>query len=106
MKAAEPAPEDEEVTRARDLRERDEFSQRLKAKDDDKTKKLMEAKMSKEDREEAERRKQAEGIKDEVEYSEMMTDMRVYSREEYLKKRESQKVQALQDIVNDEEFLR
>eukprot|EP00656_Telonema_subtile_P018829 TRINITY_DN20221_c0_g1_i3.p1 TRINITY_DN20221_c0_g1~~TRINITY_DN20221_c0_g1_i3.p1 ORF type:complete len:896 (+),score=330.60 TRINITY_DN20221_c0_g1_i3:191-2878(+) len=67
---------------------------------------MMEQKMSKEDREEAERRKLAEGIQDEVEYAETMSDMRVFSREEYLKKREAQKIQALEDIVNDEEFLR
>lgn len=103
---AAPAVEDAEVARARDLRERDEFSERLRAKDEEKTRKMMEQKMSKEDREEAERRKAAEEINDEVEYSEMMSDMRVYSREEYLKKREAQKVQALEDIVNDEEFLR
>ncbi|KAJ3186910.1 hypothetical protein HDU85_006946 [Gaertneriomyces sp. JEL0708] len=91
-----------ERERERDLKERDEFAARLREKDKEKTKKLVEDKSSKADAEVQKRRSLAEN-KDLQE--EVMPDIRERSRQEYLRKREEQRLQLLQSRIQDEEFL-
>eukprot|EP00884_Botryococcus_braunii_P008381 jgi/Botrbrau1/17544/Bobra.0864s0003.1 len=92
---------DEEEERERDQREKQEFEERLKARDEAKTRKIAEAKLSKEELEEIERRK----YKTEEEKDALVPMLRDVSRQEYLKKREEQKLQELEDALKDEEFL-
>jgi pre-mRNA-splicing factor ATP-dependent RNA helicase DHX16 len=78
------------------------FEDRLRARDDDKTKKLTERKLTKEEIMEEERR----GVhKTAEERDALMPDLRKVSREEYLKKREAQKLDELKDMIEDEKFL-
>ncbi|PSK46235.1 Pre-mRNA-splicing factor ATP-dependent RNA helicase-like protein cdc28 [Elsinoe australis] len=90
-------PEDEEE---RDRRERIEFEKRLRAKDDKSTKHLAGAKASKEDKEAARRRELADD-KDKRERE--LKDIRLRSREDYLKKREAQQLALLRKQVAEEE---
>lgn len=97
----EPDNEDPEVARLRDIRERDEFAERIRKKDDDKTKKLAgDRGGTKEARDEAAKRKVLAESED-VDWS----SLREYSRQVYLEKREGQKVQALEDDIRDNEYL-
>ncbi|KAJ3050520.1 hypothetical protein HK097_008539 [Rhizophlyctis rosea] len=114
----------EEEDRERDLRERDEFAQRLRDRDKEKTKKvykflvlcnilgatrlpclsqqLIEDRSSKNDEEAEIRRKLAE---DRTARSTAIPDFRQRSRQEYLRKREEQQLELVQKRIQDEEFL-
>lgn len=84
----------------KDLKERDEFAQRLKQKDAEKTKKLVEDRSStKEGKEVARRRALAE---DAAAREAAMPDLRLRSRQEYLKKREAEKIALLRKQVTEE----
>eukprot|EP00210_Caulerpa_lentillifera_P006915 g6612.t1 len=87
--------------RLRDLKEKEEFEERLRIRDEEKTKRLMEKKLSKEEQQEANRRNYTS--RDEKES--LVPKLREYSRQEYLGKREDQKIQELRDMIEDEQFL-
>lgn len=92
---------EKEDERLRDQKEKEEFEERLRLKDEEKTKRLMEKKLSKEEQEDANRRK----FKSQNEKEELIPKLREYSRQEYLGKREDQKIQELRDMIEDEQFL-
>ncbi|MCJ1452500.1 hypothetical protein MMC28_002843 [Mycoblastus sanguinarius] len=100
-----PEPELDEATKAeremeRDLAERDEFARRLNIKDSEKTKKLVEDRSStKEGKEVARRRALAE---DAAARQAAMPDLRERSRQEYLKKRETEKLALLRKQIAEE----
>ena len=86
----------------RDLKEKEEFEERLRRRDDEKTRKLTERKLTLEEQMELERR----GLnKTEEERNAMIPELRKFSREEYLKKREVQKLDELKGMIEDEEYL-
>ncbi|RDW79865.1 putative pre-mRNA splicing protein PRP2 [Coleophoma cylindrospora] len=89
-----------ERERRRDLAERDEFAKRLHSKDADKTKKLVEDRSStKEGQVLAQRRRLAE---DAAARSAALPDLRERSRQEYLKKRETERLALLRKQVAEE----
>lgn len=89
-----------ERARQRDLAERDEFAKRLNRKDAEKTKKLVEDRSStKEGKEAASRRALAE---DAAARQAAMPDLRERSRQEYLKKRETERLALLRKQVAEE----
>lgn len=89
----------------KDLKERDEFAERLKQKDAEKTKKLVEDRSStKEGKEVARRRALAENA---AAREAAMPDLRLRSRQEYLKKREAEKIALLtKQVIEESEELR
>ncbi|KAJ3191994.1 hypothetical protein HK101_007192 [Irineochytrium annulatum] len=101
-RSARENPEDEEERLLRDKRERDEFVERLKKKDEDRTKQLVEDKSSKGNEEAAKRKKIAD---DAAMRQAALPSMREVSRQEYLKKREAQRLELLQKELQDEEML-
>ncbi len=89
-----------ERDRQRDLQERDEFAKRLKKKDDEKTKKVVEDRSStKEGKDLAQRRLLAEDVQ---RREAAMPDLRLRSRQEYLKKREEMQLALLRKQVAEE----
>ena len=102
-----PQPNDEldeeaakEKAMAQDQAERDEFARRLVLKDSERTKKLVEDRSStKEGREVARRRALAE---DAAARQAAMPDLRERSRQEYLKKREAERLALLRKQVREE----
>ena len=79
----------EKKTREKDLKERDEFAERLKKTDKEKTRKLAESKkLKKDDQKELTTKKK-----------------RLKSRRQYLKMREGQKLEELKDKIIDEEIF-
>lgn len=88
-----------ERDRQRDLKERDEFAKRLANKDDEKSKKFVEDRSSTKDGEVAKRRALAE---DTAARSAAMPDLRLRSRQEYLKKRETERLALLRKQVAEE----
>ncbi|KAG2437125.1 hypothetical protein HYH02_011381 [Chlamydomonas schloesseri] len=95
-----------EEARNRDQAEKQEFEERLRAKDEAKTKKLAEdrarSRMSKEDQRREEMQKRYE---DENERGGLMPMLREVSRQEYLRKREDKKIQELEDELEDAKYL-
>lgn len=86
-----------------DIRERDEFAARLKERDKLKTKNVEEKKYStREEKEAAERKRLA---LDREARLKGLPDLRVRSRQEYLKKREEQRLELLSKKIQDEEML-
>ncbi|KAF8533343.1 P-loop containing nucleoside triphosphate hydrolase protein [Trichophaea hybrida] len=102
----EPEEEMDEETRAeleriRDLEERDAFSKRLKKRDEEKTKKLVEDRSStKEGKLLAQRRALAD---DAAAREAALSGLRERSRQEYLKKREMEQLALLRKQVAEEE---
>jgi len=89
-----------ELERQRDIAEREAFAQRLKSKDDDKTKKIVEDRSSTKDGKIlAQRRLLAE---DAAARSAALPDLRERSRQEYLKKRETERLALLRKQVAEE----
>ncbi|KAL9027899.1 MAG: hypothetical protein Q9180_007257, partial [Flavoplaca navasiana] len=89
-----------ERARERDLTERDEFAKRLNKKDAEKTKKIVEDRSStKEGKEVARRRALAEDM---IARDAAMPDLRERSRQEYLKKREAERIALLRKQVAEE----
>ncbi|KAK3263317.1 hypothetical protein CYMTET_27869, partial [Cymbomonas tetramitiformis] len=86
--------DDEEAQKDRqrkaDQLEKEEFEERLRAKDDEKTVKVTD-KMTKAQQEEAAKRT----FSSKEEQEAMMPDLREFSRQEYLKKRQKQQMQSL-----------
>lgn len=90
-----------EEERRRDIKERDEFSKRLKNKDDSKTRKVVEAQTSKKAFEEAAKRLKL--VHDDRE--KLLPKLRVQSRRDYLAKRKEDKVAELEADILDDEYL-
>ncbi len=102
-------PEDEEARRERerleDLRERDAFAERMKERDKERSKKVVEDRSSKNSgavAEAAERRRLAD---DAEARSRAMPNLREHSRQEYLTKREMQQIELLKREIADDEAL-
>ncbi|KAG0150240.1 hypothetical protein CROQUDRAFT_58456 [Cronartium quercuum f. sp. fusiforme G11] len=89
-----------ERERLEDARERDEFAERLKAKDRDKTKKIVEDKTSKLTPDQI-RRRDLEN--NEEARKAAMPEVRKRARQEYLSKRELQQIELLKQEILDEE---
>jgi len=89
--------EADERKRLEDLRERDEFAERLKTKDKEQTKKLVGEKITEKAAAEALKKKILANDKETREV--VLPDLRDKSRYEYLKKREEQKVAVLQQTI-------
>jgi pre-mRNA-splicing factor ATP-dependent RNA helicase DHX16 len=100
-----PESELDEETRAerarkKDLKERDDFAKRLARKDDERAKKLVEDRSSNRDGKGlAQRRALAD---DAVARSEAMPELRLRARQEYLKKRETERLALLRKQVAEE----
>jgi hypothetical protein len=106
METEEEATARQEREREEDLRERDAFAERVRDRDKEKTKKLVEDRSSKrlkgEAAEAALRRELAE---DADARDRAMPNLRERSRQEYLKKREIQRVELLRQEIADEEAM-
>ncbi|KAF8584703.1 hypothetical protein K439DRAFT_1129960 [Ramaria rubella] len=104
----EKEDEDErrEKERLKDLRERDAFAERIRQKDRDKTKKVVEDHSSKRSAgaaaEAAQRRQLADDTAARVA---AMPSLREHSRQEYLSKREIQQIELLRKEIEDDENL-
>ncbi|KAI0785231.1 putative pre-mRNA splicing factor [Abortiporus biennis] len=100
--------EDEETRRERkrleDLKERDAFAERVKERDREKTKKVVEDRSSKgaAAADAAARRQLAD---DSIARERAMPNLREHSRQEYLSKRELQRVELLKKEIADDEAL-
>ena len=96
--------EDEEEKRKRDLEERDAFAERVKQRDKERTKRIVEDRSSKSGaaQEAAERRRLAD---DADARSRAMPNLREHSRQEYLTKREIQRIELLRREIADDEAL-
>ncbi|GAB6023367.1 Putative pre-mRNA-splicing factor ATP-dependent RNA helicase dhx16 [Chamberlinius hualienensis] len=90
----------QERERMEDLKERDEFANRLKAKDKDKTRNIVE-RSDKKAYEEAAKRLQLEAD----DRKKIVPKLRVESRRKYLVKRKEDKLVELEGDVKDEEYL-
>lgn len=90
----------EEEARRRDIKERDEFSQRLKKKDEDRTRKVVES-TSRKAYEEAAKRLKLEADDREK----LLPKLRIQSRRQYLEKRKDDKVAELEADILDDEYL-
>lgn len=99
--------EDEETKRQRemeeDLREREEFEARLRARDEGKTKKLTERDMTEAERAEAQRR--GAHLENDEDRMDLLPELRKVSRQEYLKKREMQKLEELKESIRETEYF-
>lgn len=102
-------PEDEVARRERereqDLRERDEFTERVRRRDKDKTKKVVEDRSSKASGAAAEAAQRRQLADDSVARTLAMPSLREHSRQEYLTKRELQQVELLRKEIADDEAL-
>lgn len=92
--------EDEELKREKDLRERDEFAERLKKRDKEHTRNLAE-KSDKKAHEEARKRLQME----EKDKRALVPELRDRARKEYVKKRKMEKVDMLREDIEEEEKM-
>ena len=89
-----PAPEPEEDQEERDRREKKEFEKRLKNRDSESTKKLIEDRSSQREQADAERRAQAGKLSEQE-----MKALRLRSRQDYLQKRSAQELLLLRKQV-------
>lgn len=89
-----------EENRLKDLKERDEFSKRLKRRDEEKVKKVTEA-SSKRSYEEAAKRLKLEA----EDREKILPKLRIHSRRKYLEKRKDDKVIELEADIADDEYL-
>ena len=89
-----------EKNRKEDLKERDEFAERLKKRDKEKTRNLVE-KSDKKAYEEAKKRLQM----DKEDRRKMIPDLRDKARKEYVKKRRVEKIDELREDIEDDEQL-
>ncbi|KAI9263728.1 P-loop containing nucleoside triphosphate hydrolase protein, partial [Sporodiniella umbellata] len=90
----------EELERIKDIKERDELSQRLKDKDKSKTKKTIEDRSAKEGSEAFKRRNLAD---DKEARQQALPELRIRSNQNYLKLREEQQLVLLEKEIEDEE---
>ncbi|KNC23911.1 hypothetical protein FF38_01320 [Lucilia cuprina] len=91
----------EEETRRKDLKERDEFAERLKKKDEGRTRKVLESSSSRKAIEEAAKRLKLEH----EDRDKILPQLRIQSRRKYLEKRKEDKVAELEADILDDEYL-
>ena len=89
-----------ERERQRDLKDRDEFAKRLAQKDEERSKKVVEDRSAARDSVTAQRRALAD---DAAARSAAMPDLRLRSRQDYLKKRETERLALLRKQVAEEQ---
>ncbi|TDG45206.1 hypothetical protein AWZ03_008361 [Drosophila navojoa] len=94
-------PDSEEESRIKDLRERDEFANRLKQRDEERTRKVVEATGGRKAIEEATKRLKLEH----EDRDKIVPHLRVQSRRQYLEKRKDDKVAELEADILDDEYL-
>lgn len=99
-KHTDPSDDDSEEERVKDLKERDEFAERLKKRDEKKTRKLKGGKGDAGEEEE----KKIENMTAE-EHENMMKDLRKKARRDYVKKRRVEKLEELKEDIEDDERL-
>nr|XP_019960529.1 PREDICTED: putative pre-mRNA-splicing factor ATP-dependent RNA helicase DHX16 [Paralichthys olivaceus] len=92
--------EKEERERLQDIEERDAFAERVRQKDKDKTRNIAERTDKKAYEEAQKRLKMAE-----EDQNKMLPELRKQSRWDYLKKRESEKLEDLEAEIIDDEYL-
>ncbi|KAF4617176.1 hypothetical protein D9613_005884 [Agrocybe pediades] len=101
--------ESEEARRERerleDLRDRDAFAERVKERDREKTKKIVEDRSSKATGAAAEAAQRRQLADDAEARSVALPSLRLHSRQEYLTKREIQQIELLRKEIADEEAL-
>lgn len=90
----------EEEARRKDLKERDEFAERLKKKDESKTRNIVQA-SDRRAYEEAAKRLQLEN----AEREKIIPKLRIESRRKYLEKRKEDKLLELEADIVDDEYL-
>ncbi|XP_023304208.2 pre-mRNA-splicing factor ATP-dependent RNA helicase DHX16 [Lucilia cuprina] len=91
----------EEEIRRKDLKERDEFAERLKKKDEGRTRKVLESSSSRKAIEEAAKRLKLEH----EDRDKILPQLRIQSRRKYLEKRKEDKVAELEADILDDEYL-
>lgn len=91
----------EEETRLKDIKERDEFADRLKKRDEGRTRKVLEATSSRKAIEEAAKRLKLEH----EDRDKILPSLRIQSRRKYLEKRKDDKVAELEADILDDEYL-
>jgi len=100
-------PEDEEERkereRLRDLKERDEFAERVREKDLERTKKVVEDRSSRNSGAAAEAAQRRQLADDVEARTQALPSLRLHSRQEYLTKREVQQIELLRKEIADEE---
>ena len=89
--------DEEQKALEKDMKDRDAFAARLKKRDEDKTKKKM--------ADAQDPRKVMYENMNEDEKQSLVPDLRKKSRRDYLKKREKDQLEALEDDIRDEEYL-
>ncbi|KAG8448692.1 hypothetical protein GDO86_015677 [Hymenochirus boettgeri] len=99
-KTSEDEEEREELERLKDLEERDAFAERVKKRDKEKTRNIVERSDKKAYEEAQKRLKIAEEDR-----KKMVPELRKKSRREYLGKREKEKLEDLEAEIADEEYL-
>ncbi|KIX01290.1 uncharacterized protein Z518_09015 [Rhinocladiella mackenziei CBS 650.93] len=101
-RASPPETEEEKAQRERDrdLKERDEFAKRLAQRDEERAKKIVEDRSSAKDSVTAQRRALAD---DAAARAAAMPDLRIRSRQDYLKKREAERLALLRKQVAEEQ---
>lgn len=90
-----------EEERLRDIKERDEFAERLKKRDENKTRKVLESSGSRKAFEEAAKRLKLEH----EDRDKILPQLRIQSRRKYLEKRKEDKVAELEADIIDDEYL-
>jgi len=100
-------PEDEEARKERerleDLKERDEFAERVRGKDMERTKKVVEDRSSRNAGAAAEAAQRRQLADDAEARTHALPSLRLHSRQEYLTKREVQQIELLRKEIADEE---
>lgn len=100
-------PEDEEERKERerlqDLKERDEFAERVRGKDMERTKKVVEDRSSRNAGAAAEAAQRRQLADDAEARTHALPSLRLHSRQEYLTKREVQQIELLRKEIADEE---
>lgn len=89
-----------EESRIKDLKERDEFTKRLKKRDEERVKKVVET-SNKRSYEEAAKRLKLEA----EDRDKLLPKLRIQSRRKYLEKRKDDKVIELEADIADDEYL-
>ena len=96
--------DDENRKRLRDQQEKREFEERLRMKDDEKTKKYDNDRGKSNKNNAADNKEEVDEDEEEVERG-LVPDLRKVSRQEYLKKRELQKLEELKEQIADDEKI-
>lgn len=98
--SSESSVDSAENERRRDIKERDEFADRLKKKDESHTRKVLELSEKRSFEEAAKRLKLENDDREKV-----LPQLRIQSRRKYLEKRKEDKVAELEADILDDEYL-